>query len=68
MTDKEKNTTATTEKASKVRVQTNPKTVHEAAAYYDPEQKKTIGRKPITVEETALVGRLLLSGALIRAK
>lgn len=37
------------------------------AAYYDPAQKATIGAKPVTVERTPFVKRLLLSGELVEA-
>lgn len=52
-------------KGGKVKVRTNPKRVTKGGAYYDREQKVTIGEKPVSVERTAFVRRLLLNGELL---
>lgn len=51
----------------KVKVRVNPKRGVKGIAYYDPEQKATIGEKPVTVERTAFIKQRLLSGELVEA-
>lgn len=51
----------------KVRVKVNPKRGAKGIAYYDPAQKATIGAKPVSVERTPFITRLLLTEQLIEA-
>lgn len=53
--------------AQTMTVRVNPKRGVKGIAYYDPEQKATIGEKPVTVERTAFIKQRLLSGELVEA-
>ena len=55
-------------KEDAVRVRTNSKKVRGNAAFFDPEQKVTIGSKPVDVKRTPFIRTHLLSEELVEAK
>lgn len=67
MSKKEKGKEAAPAAPPSIKVRVNPKRAARGAAYYDPRQKATIGAEPVTVERTAFVARLLLTGELVEA-
>lgn len=67
MSKKEKGKEAAPAAPPSIKVRVNPKRAARGAAYYDPAQRITIGEKPVSVERTPFVTRLLLSGDLEEA-